>query len=102
MWFFTVCSDRFKCDAISLFVSPCAIKGTSCCCLRVKPSSNLICELGTEVHCRATVRNSGMESWEGQMACPCATERTAEITSADEASFSRYPTAPARTHFRET
>src|SRR6266852_8999197 len=102
VWHFTVGSERFKEQAISLFVRPCAIKGISCCCRRVSPNSTLICEVGTnDFHCWDTALNKDMHICGGHTAWFFATLRTAATTSAAEASFSRYPAAPARTALRK-
>lgn len=101
MWFFTVCSERYKEWAISLFVRPCTIKGTSCCWRRVSPNLAFIRALGTnDFPCCDTALNKVMQNCGGHTAWFFVTLRTAATTSAAEASFSRYPAAPARIALR--
>src|SRR5713226_7275708 len=90
-WFFTVCSDRENQLAISLFVSPSAIKGINCCSRRVNPSRWCTLAEGKEVASRSKYRNSVAHSVPGQTASPPCSARTPSTTSSAEASLGRYP-----------
>jgi hypothetical protein len=100
IWFFTVCSDRLRWDAISLLVRPRAIIGISSCCRRVSRKP-IVRTLGVNSLTPARVSNKALQSWEGQTAWPRARARIAAITSSPDASFSRYPLTPARTDLRK-
>src|SRR5260370_46028 len=83
-WFFTVCSERENQLAISLFVSPSAIKGINCCSRRVNPSRWWTLAEGKEVASRSKYRNSVAQSRPGQIASPPCSARTPSTTSSAE------------------
>src|SRR6202521_865654 len=101
-WFFTVCSERQKRLAISLFVSPSATSGISCCSRRVNPSRWRTLAEGKDVASRSKYRNNVAHSLPGQIASPPCSARTPSTTSSAEASLGRYPRTPARTHCRNS
>jgi len=101
-WFFTVCSERQKRLAISLFVSPSAISGISCCSRRVNPNCWCTLAEGKDVASRSKYRNSVPHSVPGQIASPPCSARTPSTTSSAEASRGRYPRTPARRHCRNS
>src|SRR5579862_7648546 len=84
-WFFTVCSDKFSCVAISLFVRRSRKSSTICCSRRLSPKSEPQIKgahAGWE-----TTRNSAINRDRGQTASPAATARMVAATSTAEASF---------------
>src|SRR5260370_29583652 len=97
-WFFTVCSERQKRLAISLFVSPSEISGINCCSRRVNPSRWCTVAEGKDVASRSKYRNSVAHSVPGQIASPPCSARTPSTTSSPEPSLGRTPHIPPPPH----
>ena len=95
-----VCSERLKWAAISLFVRPRAIRGTSCRSRRVSGNGNSSGTAPPVAECCATKSKSTRENCGGQTAALCATARTAATTSDAAASRRTYPVTPCFTASR--